>query len=193
MGYLVGLARNSRLEQQLAIEIKAAAEVSTSLGKKVRFFESIRYGAASWKSKRRVIAKIEHTLKGSNPRFIVTNLRGGSQRLYDNLYCARGEMENRIKEQQLGLFADRTSAHAWWANQFRLLLSGLAYMLLEALRRTALKGTRLARAQATTIRLKLLKIGAVILRNTRRFRFLLSSSYPDKALFVQVASRFRPT
>ena len=99
----------------------------------------------------------------------------------------------RIKEQQLGLFADRTSAHAWWANQFRLLLSGLAYMLLEALRRTALKGTKLARAQATTIRLRLLKIGAVILRNTRRIRFLLSSSYPDKALFVEVASRLRPT
>jgi hypothetical protein len=193
VGYIVGLAKNSRLEQQLAIEIKAAAEVSETLGAKVRFFENIRYGAASWKSKRRVIAKIEHTLKGSNPRFIVTNLRGGSQRLYDNLYCARGEMENRIKEQQLGLFADRTSAHAWWANQFRLLLSGLAYMLLEAIRRTALKGTKLARAQATTIRLRLLKIGAVILRNTRRIRFLLSSSYPDKALFVQVASRLRPT
>ena len=191
--YIVGLAKNSLLKKQLAIEIETAAEVAESLGEKVRFFESIRYGAASWKHQRRVIAKIEHTLKGSNPRFIVTNLRGGSQRLYDTLYCARGEMENRIKEQQLGLFADRTSAHAWWANQFRLLLSGLAYMLLEAIRRTALKGTRLARAQATTIRLRLLKIGAVILRNTRRIRFLLSSAYPDKALFVQVAHRLRPT
>ena len=193
VGYIVGLAKNSRLKQQLAVEMKAAAEVSETLGEKVRFFESIRYGAASWKHQRRVIAKIEHSPKGSNPRFIVTNLRGGSQRLYDNLYCARGEMENRIKEQQMGLFADRTSAHEWWANQFRVLLSGLAYMLLEGIRRTALKGSRLARAQATTIRLRLLKIGAVILRNTRRIRFLLSSSYPDKALFVQVAERLRPT
>jgi hypothetical protein len=99
VGYIVGLARNSRLEQQLAIEIKAAAEVSETLGEKVRFFENIRYGAASWKSKRRVIAKIEHTLKGSNPRFIVTNLRGGSQRLYDNLYCARGEMEKFVRNE----------------------------------------------------------------------------------------------
>jgi len=193
VGYIVGLAKNSRLKQQLAVEMKAAAEVSETLGEKVRFFESIRYAAASWKHQRRVVAKIEHSPKGSNPRFIVTNLRGGSQRLYDNLYCARGEMENRIKEQQMGLFADRTSAHEWWANQFRVLLSGLAYMLLEGIRRTALKGSRLARAQATTIRLRLLKIGAVILRNTRRIRFLLSSSYPDKALFVQVAERLRPT
>ena len=193
VGYIVGLAQNSRLKKHLAIELETAAEVSETLGEKVRFFESIRYGAASWKRQRRVIAKIEHTDKGSNPRFIVTNLRGGSQRLYDNVYCARGEMENRIKEQQMGLFADRTSAHEWWANQFRVLLSGLAYMLLEGIRRTALKGTKLARAQATTIRLKLLKIGAVILRNTRRIRFLLSSAYPDKALFVQVAERLRPT
>lgn len=141
VGYIVGLAKNNRLKQQLAVEMKAAAEVSETLGEKVRFFESIRYGATSWKRQRWVIAKIEHSPKGSNPRFIVTNLRGGSQRLYDNLYCARGEMENRIKEQQMGLFADRTSAHAWWANQFRLLLSGLAYMLMEGIRRTALKGT----------------------------------------------------
>jgi len=113
--------------------------------------------------------------------------------LYDSIYCARGEMENRIKEQQLGLFADRTSAHEWWANQFRLSLSGLAYMLLEAIRRIGLKGTKFARAQATTIRLKLLKIGAVILRNTRRIRFLLSSAYPYQSLFARVAARLRPT
>jgi hypothetical protein len=111
---------------------------------------------------------------------------GHAQRLYDELYCARGEMENRIKEQQLGLFADRTSCHGWWANQFRLLLSSCAYVLMERLRALALRGTELARAQVGTIRLKLLKIGAVVLRNTRRVRLLLSSSYPYQTIFRQV-------
>ena len=106
--------------------------------------------------------------------------------LYEQEYCARGEMENRVKEQQLGLFADRTSCHGWWANQFRLLLSSCAYVLMERLRALALAGTELARAQVGTIRLKLLKIGAVVLRNTRRVRLLLSSSYPYQALFGQV-------
>ena len=124
---------------------------------------------------------------------IVTNLKGPSQSIYDGIYCARGEMENRIKEQQLGLFADRTSSHYWWANQFRLLLASLAYVLMEGIRRLALKGTKLARAQVTTIRLKLLKVGAVILRNTRRVRFLLSSAYPHQQLFLKVAARLRPT
>ena len=101
-------------------------------------------------------------------------------------------MENRIKEQQLGLFADRTSAHHWWANQFRLLLSSLAYVLMEGIRRLALKETELARAQMSTIRLKLFKIGAVIISNTRRIRFLLSSAYPYQALFVEVAARLKP-
>ncbi|MDH3694674.1 MAG: transposase, partial [Gammaproteobacteria bacterium] len=103
-----------------------------------------------------------------------------------------GEMENRIKEQQLDLFADRTSCHRWWPNQFRLLLSSLAYTLLEAIRRLALAGTELARAYVGTIRLKLLKIGAVILRNTRRIRLLLSSSYPNQDLFCLVAAKLTP-
>jgi hypothetical protein len=122
-----------------------------------------------------------------NPRFLVTNLADATQKLYDEVYCARGEMENRIKEQQLGLFADRTSCHGWWANQFRLLLSSFAYVLLERLRALGLAGTELARAQAGTIRLKLLKIGAVVLRNTRRIQLLLSSSYPYQRIFGQVA------
>jgi hypothetical protein len=120
---------------------------------------------------------------------VVTNLTGDAQALYDELYCARGEMENRIKEQQLGLFADRTSCHGWWANQWRLLLSGLAYTLLETLRRIGLAGTELARAQCSTIRLKLLKIGAVLVRNTRRVRLLLASSYPHQELFATVVGR----
>ena len=192
VGYVVGLAKNARLLGKVAIEREVAADYFEATGEKVRFFESIRYAAGSWKSQRRVIAKIEHTDKGSNPRFIVTNLKGSSQSLYDRLYCARGEMENRIKEQQLGLFADRTSAHEWWANQFRLLLSSLAYVLMEAIRRQALKGTKLANAQMTTIRLKLLKIGAVILRNTRRVCFLLSSAYPPLPAMESEAKAGRP-
>ena len=122
----------------------------------------------------------------------MTNRSGDKQHLYDRLYCARGEMGNRIKEQQLGLFADRTSAHHWRPNQFRLLLASLAYVLMEAIRRTALEGTELARVQVTTLRLKLLKIGAVILRNTRRIRFLLSSAYPYQELFLLAAARLKP-
>jgi hypothetical protein len=113
-----------------------------------------------------------------NPRFVVTNLVGRAQTLYDQIYCAGGEMENRIKDQQLGLFSDRTSCHCWWPNQFRLLLSSCAYVLLEALRRLGLKSTELARAQVGTIRLKLLKIGAVVTRNNRRVRIWFSSAFP---------------
>jgi hypothetical protein len=192
VGYIVGVAKNQRLNALTAQLQRDARDCYAELGAKVRWFTDIRYAAGSWKRKRRVIAKIEHSAKGSNPRYVVTNLNGDGQALYDKLYCARGEMENRIKEQQLDLFADRTSCHRWWPNQFRLLLSSLAYMLLEAIRRLALKGTELANAYVGTIRLKLLKIGAVILRNTRRIRFLLSSAYPYQRLFFHVAARLAP-
>ena len=135
---------------------------------------------------------IEHGPKGANPRYIVTNLEGDGRELYEKLYCARGDMENRIKEQQLDLFADRTSCHKWWPNQFRLLLSSLAYTLIETIRRIGLAGAEMARAQAGTIRLKLLKIGAVILRNSRRVRFHLSSACPHKAPFMLAAARLDP-
>ena len=158
----------------------------------MRWFDTIRYGAGTWDRQRRVIVKMEYSAKGANPRYVVTSLKGDSKRLYDKLYCARGEMENRIKEQQLDLYADRTSCHRWWPNQFRLLLSSLAYTLLEAVRRLALQGTELARAYVGTIRLKLLKIGAVVLRNTRRVRLLLSSNYPHQRLFLLVAARLAP-
>jgi hypothetical protein len=149
----------------------------------------LEYAAKSWDRPHSVITKAEHTTKGDNLRFILTSLEGGEQKIYDDIYCARGEMENRIKEQQLGLFADRTSCQGWWANQFRLLLSSAAYVLMEYIRRTALVGTELARAQVTTIRLKLLKIGTVTLRNTRRIRLLFSSAYPHQQLFVTMLGR----
>jgi len=149
-------------------------------------------GAKSWGHRRAVMAKLEVTVQERNPRFVVTHLNDKAQSLYDRVYCARGEMENRIKEQQLGLFADRTSAHHWWTNQFRLLLSSLAYVLMEAIRRLALHDTELAHAQVGTLRLNLLKIGAVILRNTRRIRFLLSSAFPHQDLFYRVVKRLVP-
>jgi len=189
VGYLVGLAKNARLQALLQPLMTRAEAEHQSTKEKVRLFTDVDYAAGTWDKKRRVIAKAEHTGQGSNPRFVVTNLAGDAQVLYDEVYCARGEMENRIKEQQLGLFADRTSCHHWWANQFRLLLSSCAYVLVEAIRRLGLAGTDLARAQVQTIRLKLLKIGTVILRNTRRIRLLFSSAYPHQNLFRHVCQR----
>ncbi len=174
VNYVVGLARNERVVQVCRHYLDRAA----------------RSYARSQVKPRRVIVKAEHTGKGSNPRFVVTNLTAAAQGIYDGIYCARGEMENRIKEQQLGLFAERTRCHGWWANQFRLLLSGCAYALMERLRAVGLKGTELARAQVGTIRLKLLKVGAVVLRNTRRVRFLISSAYPHRSIFMQVVGAF---
>lgn len=136
-----------------------------------------------------MIVKAEHGAQGANPRFVVTSLSGDAAALYDEVYCARGEMENRIKEQQLGLFADRTSCHGWWANQFRLLLSAAACVLMETIRRVGLRGTELCRAQVQTIRLKILKIGAVILRNTRRIRLLFSSAYACREVFARLFAR----
>lgn len=190
--YIVGLARNARLTALAESLIEQAEADFDATGQKQRLFGEIRYGAVTWDGERRVIVKAEHSARGKNPRFVVTNIVGEARELYDDLYCARGEMENRIKEQQLCLFADRTSCHGWWANQFRLLLSAMAYILLEAIRRYALYGTELGRARCDTIRLKLLKIGAVIIRNTRRVRFLLSSAYPWRELFFTAAGRLKP-
>jgi hypothetical protein len=187
--YIVGLARNARVNA-LAEPLMDRAEAAYRLTEqKQRLFGEVQYAAGTWKRKRRVIAKAEYTHRGANPRYVVTNLEGQGQWLYEELYCARGDMENRIKEQQLDLFADRTSCHQWWANQFRLLLASLGYTLLATIRRFGLKGTELARAQCSTIRLKLLKVGAVLIRNTRRVRFLLSSSYPYQSTFALACSR----
>jgi DDE family transposase len=135
------------------------------------------------------IVKAEHTAKGANPRFVVTNVPGEAQELYEDVYCQRGDMENRIKEQQLDLFADRTSCHRFLANQFRLLLSSAAYVLVQALRRIALSGTELATAQVGTRRLKLFKVAATVVLSARRVVFHLASSYPYQALFRAVFDR----
>lgn len=187
--YIVGLAKNSRVLALCSHLMEKAAGSFAQSGRKVRLFGWVTYQAGSWEKERRVIAKAEHTDKGANPRFVVTSLYGEAQALYDGLYCARGEMENRIKEQQLGLFADRTSCRDWWANQLRLLFSSAAYILLEAVRRIGLSGSGLCRAQATTIRLRLLKIGTVIVRNTRRIRLFFTSAFPLQELFARAFSQ----
>ena len=192
VGYIVGLAKNARLDDLAAPWMETAARRFAEGGEKQRLFAELRYGAGTWTKRRRVIARLEHGAKGANPRYVVTNLEGAGGELYDTLYCQRGEMENRIKEQQLDLFADRTSCQDWWPNQFRLILASLAYSLIEAIRRLALKGTDMARAQCGTIRLKLLKIGAVVIRNTRRVSLHLSTACPQKALFHLVAARLKP-
>ena len=192
VGYIIGLAKNKRLNRLTASLQDEAAACFAATGHKVRWFTDFQYAARSWDGARRVIAKIEHSQHGVNPRYVVTNLAGDAKQLYDKLYCARGDMENRIKENQLDMFGDRTSCQHWWPNQFRLLLASLAYTLIEAIRRIALKGTELANAYVGTIRLKLFKIGAVILKNTRRIRFLLASGCPYKELYFLAANRLAP-
>jgi hypothetical protein len=153
-------------------------------------FGEFDYAARTWDRPRRVIAKAEH-LPGdkTNPRYLVTNLPGDGRALYEDQYCARGQMENRIKEQQLQLFADRTSRHAFVANQFRVLLAAAAYVLVSHIRRVGLAGTDLARAEVGTIRLKLFKIGAWVARTVRRVVVRMSSAYPWPEVFTQVARR----
>jgi len=191
VGYCVGLAQNARLNAMTQAHRQRLAVQFAATQTQQREFTEVRYGAHTWQAERRVIARLEHSDKGDNPRYIVTNLTGEGASLYDDLYCARGEMENRIKEAQLGLFADRTSCHHFVVNQFRLLLSSLAYVLVERLRALALAGTEFARLQATTLRTKLFKIGAVIVRNTRRVRVMLSSSYPYQEIFHRAALALR--
>ena len=187
VGYIIGIARNARIEELANPLIQKAKEQFQIEGRKQRLFDDLSYAADTWKYERRIIIKAEHTAKGRNPRFLVTNLSEDSRELYEKLYCARGEAENMIKAQQLDLFADRTSCMNWIPNQLRMLLSGLAYTLIEAIRRLALKNTELEKASCGTIRLKLFKIGSIVLRNTRRIQLLLSSAYPYQEMFYKIA------
>jgi len=185
--YVLGLAKNSRLLERITAEQEEAAELHRLTGEATRVFAEFGYRTRkSWSRTRRVVAKAEHLSKGANPRFVVTSLAAtdySARVLYEKLYCARGEMENHIKEQQLALFADRTSAATMRANQLRLYFSSLAYCLLHALRRLALAGTALANAQCDTIRLRLLKLGARVRVSVRKVWVSLSQSYPHAQLF----------
>lgn len=183
---IIGLARNAVLERRSQQWTDKSKEQFEQTHQKQRLFGEFKYAADTWDRQRRVIVKAEHLQLGENTRFIVTNLTGDSQHLYDDVYCQRGEAENRIKEQQLGLFADRTSCHDFVANQFRVLLSAAAYILMDTLRREGLSGTELARAQVGTIRLKVLKIGARIVCSVRRIVLHLAGGYPLKELFARL-------
>jgi hypothetical protein len=190
--YCVGVARNPVLQHEAEVFLKQASDQYERTGEKQRLFGAVIYGAQSWTLKRSLIVKAEHSDKGANPRFIVTSLHGDNQYIYDKIYCGRGEMENRIKE-QMQLFSTRTSAHRWWANQWRILLSAMAYVLVRYIRATALGATELAKAQCATIRLKLFKIGALIVRKSRQIRIHLSESYPMQNLFYLVWERLQAT
>ena len=197
--YVFGLARNARLTALIPDELAAAAAECATTGAPARRFAERTYQTHdSWSRARRVVAKAEQLTGGadgkSNPRFVVTSLpiaTVDARTLYEDVYCARGEMENRIKEQQLMLFADRTSAATMRANQLRLYFSSVAYLLLHALRRLALVGTALAHAQCQTIRLTLLKIGARIRITVRHVWLALASGCPYAALFARVHATLR--
>jgi hypothetical protein len=186
--YVLGLARNARLVRAIGAELQAAKLESQQTQRPARRFKELVYRTRkSWSRPRRVVAKAEQTGDKSNPRFIVTSLSIESwpaRALYEDLYCARGECENRIKEAQLDLFADRLSAATFRANQLRLWLASAAYVLMHALRRIGLKGTTLARACANTIRLKLLKIGAVVTVSVRRVKLAMSEACPHQREFI---------
>lgn len=192
VSYIIGLQKNSRLAQQVALAELALADQYQSARTKQRMFGEFEYAAHTWDKPRRVIARLEHGEQGANPRFVVTDLPGSAQALYERRYCARGEAENRIKEAQLDLFGRRASCHRFQANQLRLVLAALAYTLMINLRRLALKGTELANACTATIRTRLLKIGAAIVRNTRRVRVLLASAHPMKHVFITAAHALAP-
>jgi len=191
--YIFGLARNKRLEKKIASALEEACLACRESGKPARVFRDFMWSTKdSWSRRRRVIGKAEWTLKGSNPRFIVTSLKpkdGKARDLYEDTYCARGDMENRIKECQLDLYADRTSAHTMQANQLRLWFASFAYVLICALRRIGLAHTTLANATCGTIRLKLLKIGAQIRISVRRIKIAMASACPHAQEFALAHAR----
>ena len=195
--YVLGLARNSRLEAEIAPWLERAKIAHEITRTPARLFHEFVYETReTWSRARRVVAKAEHLAKGANPRFIVTSLSAyevDARTLYEQVYCERGEMENRIKEQQLDLYADRTSTHELRSNQLRLYFSSLAYVVLSELRRLGLEGTELERAQCGTIREKLLKIGAQVRVSVRRVVVALSSAFVGQELFAAVYRRLEAT
>jgi hypothetical protein len=192
--YVFGLARNQRLAKIIGAQMYEARTLHQSTGQAARVFTEFNYQTRkSWSCSRRVVAKAEYLDKGENPRFVVTSMtpeEWAARDLYEKFYCARGEMENRIKE-QMYLFADRLSTDEMQGNQLRLYFSSMAYTLMEALRRLGLKGTDWAQAQVDTIRRKLLKIGGIVRVSVRRVLLQLSSAYPWKDMFAQAFHALR--
>jgi hypothetical protein len=193
VGYVIGLARNARLLAHLEPALARARERAMLVGGVAREFAEFNYRTReTWSRERRVIGKAERLGDKDNPRFIVTTLAGDAASLYEELYCARGEMENRIKEQQSDLFGERLSSHGLAANQLRLWLTSFAYYLMERLRTRALQGTALAQATAGTIRLRLCKLAARVELSVRRLRVRLAESAPAQALFAHAWRRLCP-
>jgi hypothetical protein len=192
--YVFGLARNRRLEEMLRETLADVRQQHEATGQPARLFRELRYQTReSWSQERRVVGKAEYLAKGANPRFVVTSLSAeqwATQALYERLYCARGEMENRIKE-QFQLFADRLSTHWLWSNQLRLSLSAFAYVLVDSLRRLALSNTVLAQAEVNTIRLRLLKLGALVRVSGRRIVVSLASAPPAARVCAQAWQALR--
>ena len=190
---MLGMGKTSRLQRRVKKQMRRAWVEHKLTGKPARRFKSFMFRTEkSWSRKRRAVCKAEHLRRGANPRFLVTSLGNdqySAKTLYEDLYCARGEMENRIKAQQLELFASRVSTHWIASNQLRMYFSTFAYTLLECLRRSGLKGTRYYMAQCDTIRLMLLKVGTVIRTSARRISLSFSSFYPYADLFRHVLTR----
>jgi len=194
--YLVGIARNKRLEAMFKpimdyAEQRHSDRRSQGESGATKCFWRYAYQAGSWKYSRHVIGKMEVTDKGRNPRFVVTTLSGNDRQIYCEQYCARGDMENRIKDQQLDLFAKRTSCQSWWSNQWRLMLSMLAFVLFEKLRE-GLSHPKYRKLSVNSLRLRFIKIAAVVTRNTRRIRFLMNENHPDQAEFIRLSQAFSP-
>lgn len=190
--YILGFSVNARLKRESAPLLGMAEALEAITGKPTRLFAAHSYRARSWKRASRLLIKAEHNGLGRNARFVITSLEGHPQALYDRLYCARGDMENRIKDQQLDLYADRTSARQWWANQFRLLVASLAYTLITTLRRLALADTPWARVSPGRLRERLFKLAAVVRRNTRRVQLQLTSHCPDQHVLELLVQRLAP-
>jgi Transposase DDE domain group 1 len=192
--YVLGLARNRRLEAMLAEALAEAKQRHEETGQAARVFRELRYQTReTWTRERRVVGKAEQLDKGANPRFVVTSLTSEAWEarvLYEELYCQRGEMEKRVKE-QFQLFSDRLSTHWLWSNQRRLSLSAFAYVLIDTLRRVGLPGTEMAQAEANTIRLQLLKIGAIVKISVRKIWVSLASAHPAAMLFARVYAALR--
>ena len=193
--YVLGLAKNARLEGMIKKDLKKSKRKFKRTGKPSKRYRNLNYRTLStWSKKRRVVAKAEHLDKGANPRFVVTTLKKaeyGARALYEDVYCARGDMENRIKEQQMGMFADRTSTHTLRANQLMLWLSSLAFVLVSELRRVGLKSTALESAQSWTIRERLFKIGATVTVSVRRIVVAMATAYPWKEVFERCLSNLQ--
>ena len=195
--YIIGYGSNAVLLRQCQANIETLEGVWYWLDHyeadiaSIKHFVDIDYQARSWRKSRRIIAKIERNEIGANQRFIVTDLPGDAEQLYSEVYCERGTMENRHKELQMGLFADRTSCSAWWSNQLRVMFSSLAYVLWQNIRQVGLVGTSLATAQVWTLRQRLINIAAVVLRNTRRIQYRLSSASLEQSNFLLALQRLQ--